>query len=79
MTPERRKCAIKEALQRRPLLDNGSLGMFPRQRIDLYKPKRCMEMWIPGDRLGTERVFRLKGQATNVLLGHGTLYKRSFS
>jgi hypothetical protein len=26
MTPERRKCAIREAPQRRPLLDNGSLG-----------------------------------------------------
>jgi hypothetical protein len=35
MTPERRKCAVGEALQRRPLLDNGSLGTFPRQRIGL--------------------------------------------
>jgi hypothetical protein len=25
MTPERTKCAVREAPQRRPLLDNGSL------------------------------------------------------
>jgi hypothetical protein len=41
MTPERRKCAVREALQRRPLLDNGSLSTFPQQRVGLWKPKRC--------------------------------------
>jgi hypothetical protein len=34
-----------------------------------------METWFHADRLGTERVFRVNGQATNVLLGYGT-YKR---
>jgi hypothetical protein len=43
MTPERRKCAARETLQRRYLLDNGSLGTFPQQRRDLRKPKRCYE------------------------------------
>jgi hypothetical protein len=28
MTPERRKCAVREAPQRCPLLDNGSLNTF---------------------------------------------------
>jgi hypothetical protein len=44
MTPERRKCAIREAPQRRLLLDNASLGTFPQQRIGLWKPKRCYEI-----------------------------------
>jgi hypothetical protein len=35
-----------------------------------------MEMWIHGDRLGTERLFRVDGQATNFLHGSRTLYKR---
>jgi hypothetical protein len=34
MTPERRKCAVREAPQRRPLLDNGSLGAFHQQQIN---------------------------------------------
>jgi hypothetical protein len=42
--PERRKCAVREAPQRRPLLDNGSLGTFPKQRKGLWKPKRCYEI-----------------------------------
>jgi hypothetical protein len=33
MTPERRKCAVREAPQRCPLLDNGSLDTFRQQRI----------------------------------------------
>jgi hypothetical protein len=33
MMPERRKCAVRETPQRRPLLDNGSLNTFPQQRI----------------------------------------------
>jgi hypothetical protein len=35
MTPEHRKCAVREAPQRRPLLDNGALGMFALQRVGL--------------------------------------------
>jgi hypothetical protein len=34
MTSERLKCAVREAPQRRPLLDNSSLNTFPQQRID---------------------------------------------
>jgi hypothetical protein len=33
MTPERRKYVVREAPQRRQLLDNGSLDTFPKQRI----------------------------------------------
>jgi hypothetical protein len=44
MTPELWKCAVREAPQRRPLLDNGSLGTFPQQRLGLWKPKRCYEI-----------------------------------
>jgi hypothetical protein len=33
MTPESQKCAVRETPQRRPLLDNGSLGTLPQQRI----------------------------------------------
>jgi hypothetical protein len=35
MTPECRKCAVREAPQRLPLLDNSSLNTFPiiRQRL----------------------------------------------
>jgi hypothetical protein len=44
MTPERRKCAVREAPQRRPLLDNGSIDIFPQQRIGLWKPERCYEI-----------------------------------
>jgi hypothetical protein len=44
MTPERRKCAVREAPQRRPLLDNDSLGTCPQQRTGLWKPKRCCEI-----------------------------------
>jgi hypothetical protein len=44
MTPERRKCAVREALQRCPLLGNGSLSTFPRQRMSLWKPKRCYKI-----------------------------------
>jgi hypothetical protein len=43
-TPERRKCAVREALQRRQLLNNGSLGTYPRERIGLWKPKRYYEI-----------------------------------
>lgn len=35
-----------------------------------------MEMCIPGDRFGAERVFPVNGQATNALLGYETQYKR---
>jgi hypothetical protein len=44
MTPERRKYAVKEAPQRRPLLDNGSLDTFSQQRIGLWKPERYYEI-----------------------------------
>jgi hypothetical protein len=44
MTPERRKCAVGGAPQRRPLTDNDSLGTFPYQRIGLWKPKLCYEI-----------------------------------
>jgi hypothetical protein len=44
MTPERRKCAVRKAPQRRPVLDNRSLGAFQQERIDLWKPKRCYEI-----------------------------------
>jgi hypothetical protein len=40
MTPERRKCAVRQVLQGHPLLDNGSIGTFPQQRIGFWKPKR---------------------------------------
>jgi hypothetical protein len=43
-TPESRKCEVREAPQRCPLLDNGSLGTFPLQRIGLRKPNRCYEI-----------------------------------
>jgi hypothetical protein len=46
MTPERLKCAVRQAPQRYPLLDNGSLGMFPQQQMGLWKPKRCYEINI---------------------------------
>jgi hypothetical protein len=35
MTPESRNS---------PLLDNGSLGTFPQQRINTWKPDRCYEI-----------------------------------
>jgi hypothetical protein len=44
MMTERRKCAIREAPQRYPLLGNGSLGTFPQQRLSLLNPKRCYEI-----------------------------------
>jgi hypothetical protein len=33
MTPERRKCAVRGAPQKRQLLDNGSIGTFALQRM----------------------------------------------
>jgi hypothetical protein len=42
--PEGRKCAVREAPQRRPLLDNGSLDTFTQQRIYLLKPEFCYEI-----------------------------------
>jgi hypothetical protein len=35
-----------------------------------------MEMWIHGDQLGMERVFRVSGHATDVLHGYQRLYKQ---
>jgi hypothetical protein len=32
-TPERRKFAVREAPQKYPLLENGSLEMFPQQQM----------------------------------------------
>jgi hypothetical protein len=46
MTPERRKYAVREASQRRPLLDNGCLGTFPQQRIGTRIIEEMMEMVI---------------------------------
>jgi hypothetical protein len=43
MTPERRKCAVTEAPQRRPLLGNGSVNTFPRLRYQQWKDIRC---WV---------------------------------
>jgi hypothetical protein len=78
MTPERRKCAVREALQRRPLLDNGSLDTRPQQRA-----KRCYEINIRfyGDVDSWRSIWygtrsRVNGQATNVLHGYRRLYKR---
>jgi hypothetical protein len=39
MTLGRRKCAVREAPQGGPLLDNGSLGKFPQQRISMGNNK----------------------------------------
>jgi hypothetical protein len=67
MTPERRKRAVREAPQSRPLLDNGSLGTFPQQRISLWKAKRCYE---------TNTRFRSNGwaQDNRGTVGDGNLY-----
>jgi hypothetical protein len=67
MTPERRKCAVREAPQRRPLLDNDSLCMFQQQRIGLWEPKRCYEI---------NTRFRSNGWARgNIgIVGGGDLY-----
>jgi hypothetical protein len=43
MTPERRKCAVREAPQRCPLLDNGSVSTFLRLRSQQRKNSRC---WV---------------------------------
>jgi hypothetical protein len=48
MTPERWKCAVREAPQRRSLLDNGSLGTFQQQRIGLYTWSRITPAWRRG-------------------------------
>jgi hypothetical protein len=84
MRPECRKCVVREAPQRCPLPDNGSLGTFPQQQVGLLKPSIAtklkhvsMEMWIQGDRHYMQRVFRVNGQATNVLLVYRRLFKRS--
>jgi hypothetical protein len=64
MTPEHWKCAVRKAPHRRPLLDNGSLGTFPEQWIGLWKPGPCCEI---------NTLFRVNGQAANVLLGYRKL------
>jgi hypothetical protein len=81
MTPERRKCAVREASQRRPMLDNGSLDTCPQQRIGLLKPERYYEINThfygdvdPWDRLGAERisVATNKQQTFSVVTGGRT-------
>jgi hypothetical protein len=44
MTPERLKCAVREAPQRRLLLYNGSLGTFPQQRMGFGNQSVCYEI-----------------------------------
>jgi hypothetical protein len=56
MTPERRKCGVRETQERRPLLDNDSLGTFPHQRIGLQKTKH---------RYGISIRFRSNGKTRN--------------
>jgi hypothetical protein len=46
MTPERRKCAVRDSPQRRPLLDNVSLDTLPQQWIGIWKPESCYEINI---------------------------------
>jgi hypothetical protein len=46
MTPERRKCTVRKATQRRPLLDNGWLGTFPQQRMSTRITDELFEMAI---------------------------------
>jgi hypothetical protein len=52
MTHERWKCEVSEALQRCPLLDNGSIDTFPQQR----KSEQCYEI---------NTLSRSNGQALN--------------
>jgi hypothetical protein len=46
MTPEGWKCAVRKAPQRRPLLDNGSLGMFAQQWMGRRIIEELLEMVI---------------------------------
>jgi hypothetical protein len=68
MTPEHQKCAVREAPQRCPLLDNGLLGTFPQQRVGLWKPKRFYEintfLWRCGFK-ETDLVWNTFSMSTN--------------
>lgn len=83
MTPERRKCAVRETPQRCPMLDNGSLDTCPQKRIGLWNPERCYEINTRfcvhvESRKSTwyGMSFRVNGGATNVLHGYRSLYQR---
>jgi hypothetical protein len=67
MTPECRKCEVREAPQWRSLLDNGLLDTFPQQWIGLWKLERCYEI---------NKCFRSNGKAHNnrVTVEGGDLY-----
>jgi hypothetical protein len=83
MTPQRRRSAVRETQQRRPVLDNGSLDTCPQQLMGLWKPEPCYEINIRfyGDVDSRRPTWygtrsRVNGQATNVLHGYQRLYKR---
>jgi hypothetical protein len=46
MAPKRQECSVREARQRRPLLDNVSLGVFPQQRMGTRIIEELLEMVI---------------------------------
>jgi hypothetical protein len=65
MTPERWKRAVREAPQKCPLLDNGTPGTSPQQRVSPLKPDRCYEI---------NTRSRVNVQITNALHGYLKLY-----